>query len=137
MLTIQHYSLRLDKGVYMKNINLALMVPLLFLLAGCSEPYEGVFVGEEKGGGRFELSVSNNHFAFKDVELQYKLIDTQDLKNGPLYVFETYDPENSKQAIEGLVISLQMPDKNTIKYGVSQHGLVVTGWLNTLELKRL
>jgi len=137
MLTIQHYSLHLDKEVYMKNIKLVLMMPILLMLFACSEPYEGVFAGEEKGGELFKIEISNNHFAFKDVKIKYKLIDTQDLENGPLYVFEVYDPDNLEKPIDGLIISLQMPDNNTLKYGVNKHGLVVTGWLNTLELKRL
>ena len=120
----------------MKNIQIYTIVLMLTLLSACSEPYEGTFVGSEPGGKEFKIKVTDNQILIADVKINYVIIETKNLDDGPAYVFQLFDPDKPKEVLGDYIITMQMVDSNTMQYGVSHYGLIVTGEYNTMQLKR-
>lgn len=120
----------------MKNYKMYTMLLILTLLSACSEPYEGTFSGTEPGGKEFKIKITDSQFRLGEDVVNYKLAETKDLNDGTAYVFQLFDPENKEEALENLVVTMQMTNSDTMRYGVSHYGLIVTGEFNTMELKR-
>ena len=107
----------------------------LALLSACSEPYEGTFIGKGNSGQDVKFVINGSELNFGGVDMKYKLASHQELNSGSVYALQIIDPKKPKEDETGFIMTVQTRDKKIINLGISQHGLIVTGF-NTLKLER-